>query len=70
VAGRQRLLITHGAFDPLIPLAGVREQVNLLKAAGLHVEWHEFAKDHTIAGEQELSVIREFVRAGYSQTVK
>jgi hypothetical protein len=30
------------------------------------VEWREFAKDHTIAGEQELSVIREFVRAGYA----
>jgi phospholipase/carboxylesterase len=67
VAREQRLLITHGQFDPIIPFAPAREQVMQLKAAELRVEWREFAKDHTIAGEQELSVIREFVRAGYSE---
>ncbi len=64
-ARRQRILMTHGTDDPLVPIAKVRPQIPLLKAAGLNVEWREFAKDHTIAGEQELSVIREFVRAGY-----
>jgi phospholipase/carboxylesterase len=64
---QQRLLITHGTLDPMIPFAVVREQVNLLKAAGLRIEWHEFVKPHTIAGEDELEVIRNFVRAGYSQ---
>ena len=65
IAKQQRLLVTHGSLDPLIPFAKVREQINLLKAEGLHIEWHEFAKAHTIAGEQELGVIREFVRARY-----
>ncbi len=69
VAFQQRLLITHGTLDPMIPFAVVREQVNLLKAAGLHVEWHEFVKPHTIAGEDELDVIRRFVRAGYPDVV-
>ena len=68
VAKQQRLLITHGLLDPLIPFAKVREQINLLKAEGLHIEWHEFAKAHTIAGEPEVEVIRDFIRAGYSQT--
>jgi phospholipase/carboxylesterase len=63
VAGRQRLLLTHGAFDPLIPLKPVREQVRRLQAAGLDLEWHEFPKEHTIAGETELAVIRKFVTA-------
>ena len=62
VALQQRFLITHGTQDPLIPFAQVRQQVNLLKAAGLRIEWHEFAKAHTIAGEEELEVIRKFVR--------
>ena len=62
VAFEQRLLITHGTIDPMIPFAVVREQINLLKSAGLHVEWHEFVKAHTIAGEPELEVIRKFVR--------
>jgi phospholipase/carboxylesterase len=65
VAREQRLLITHGTHDPLIPFAQVREQINLLKAAQLKIEWHEFVKVHTIAGEDELEVIRRFVRAGY-----
>lgn len=63
VAERQRLLLTHGAYDPLIPLKPVREQVRRLQAAGLDIEWHEFAKEHTIAGETELAVIRKFVAA-------
>ena len=67
VAFRQRVLITHGTLDPLIPFAIVREQVNLLKSAGLHIEWHEFIKPHTIAGEPELEIIRNFISAGYTQ---
>ena len=38
VALQQRFLITHGTLDPLIPFAEVREQVNILKAAGLRIE--------------------------------
>jgi phospholipase/carboxylesterase len=67
VAMQQRFLITHGTDDPLIPFAAVREQINLLKEGGLQIEWHEFAKAHTIAGEQELAVIRDFVRARYAR---
>jgi phospholipase/carboxylesterase len=66
VAVHQRLLVTHGSFDALIPFGKVREQINLLKTAGLDVQWREFPKAHTIHGEEEIAVIREFVRAGYS----
>ena len=65
VAFQQRLLMTHGVLDPLIPFAVVREQVNLLKAAGLHIQWHEFVKPHTIAGEPEIEVIRNFIQGCY-----
>lgn len=64
VAFEQRLLVTHGTKDPLIRFADVREQINLLKAAGLKIEFHEFLKAHTIAGEEELEVIRNFARPG------
>jgi phospholipase/carboxylesterase len=67
VAFEQRLLITHGLFDPMVPFADTREQINLLKGAGLHVEWHEFPKPHTIAGELEMAVIRDFVRKCYGE---
>jgi phospholipase/carboxylesterase len=65
VARTQRLLVTHGHFDPVIPIAGVREQIQKLQAAGLNVQWHEFPKEHSVYGEPELAVIREFIRAGY-----
>lgn len=61
VAFQQRLLVTHGTIDTMIPFAPVREQINVLKAAGLHIEWHELVKGHTIAGEMELEIIREFI---------
>jgi phospholipase/carboxylesterase len=69
VARQQRLLMTHGTGDPVIPIERVRPQIPPLKAAGLNVEWREFAKVHTIQGEIELAVIREFVRAGYAGRV-
>jgi phospholipase/carboxylesterase len=66
VARQQRFLITHGYQDPIVPFAVTREQINVLKAAGLKISWHEFVKAHTIAGEPELEVIRDFVAAGHS----
>jgi phospholipase/carboxylesterase len=65
VAQQQRLLLTHGTQDPMIPIDKVRPQIPLLQAAGLQIEWREFAKAHTVAGEAEIAVIRNFVRAGY-----
>ena len=69
MAREQRLLITHGPFDPVIPFDPVREQANTLRVAKLKVEWHQFPKGHTIYGHEEVSVIREFVRAGYGVEV-
>ena len=65
---QQHFLLTHGTQDSLIPIAPVRSQIALLKSAGVQTEWHEFEKEHTIAGEAELSVIREFAKrhAGFS----
>src|SRR5208282_3044389 len=58
VAMQQRLLVTHGTLDPLVPFAMVRGQVRQLQAAGLNVKWHEFVKVHTIA-EDEIVVVRD-----------
>ncbi|HEX3719175.1 MAG TPA: serine esterase [Verrucomicrobiae bacterium] len=65
-AREQRFLLTHGTRDPLIPIEQVRPQIELLKRAGLNIQWREFAKAHTIAGEDEIAVIRDFVRACYN----
>jgi phospholipase/carboxylesterase len=68
VALRQQLLVTHGLYDPTIPVAPVREQIKRLKSAGVRIDWREFPKAHTIAGEPELAVIRQFIEAAYEAT--
>ena len=65
VAARQRLLVTHGTLDPLLRIDTVRPQIQDLQKRGLNIQWREFAKEHTIAGEAEISLIRDFVSAGY-----
>jgi phospholipase/carboxylesterase len=60
-ARQQRFFLTHGTTDPLIPIDWVRPQIELLRHAGLRIDWREFVKGHTIAGEPELAVIREFI---------
>jgi phospholipase/carboxylesterase len=68
LAKQQRFLVTHGYQDPIIPFAGVKKQIEDLRTAGINVEWREFQKAHTIAGEAEVSVIRKFIEAGYPAT--
>jgi phospholipase/carboxylesterase len=65
LAKTQRFLVTHGTYDPLLPIAQVKPQIELFKSGGINVEWHEFRKEHTIAGEEEIRVIRDFVVAGF-----
>jgi phospholipase/carboxylesterase len=67
VAKEQRFLVTHGLQDPVVPFAVTHKQINLLKAAGLNIAWHEFKKAHTIAGEPEVRLIRDFIAAGYQK---
>jgi phospholipase/carboxylesterase len=64
-ARQQRFLITHGTHDPLIPIGLVRPQMEILRQAGLKIDWREFAKAHTMAGELELSAVRGFVSESY-----
>lgn len=60
VAREQKLLITHGTEDPLLPLDDVKKDFETLKSAGLQVDFHVFPKAHTII-EPELPMFREFI---------
>jgi phospholipase/carboxylesterase len=66
VAREQRFLVTHGLEDQVVPFAVTREHINVLKAASLNISWHEFMKAHTIAGEAEVDLVRDFIVAGYA----
>jgi phospholipase/carboxylesterase len=63
VAKEQEALFTYGTLDPIIPADKVKCQLSQLITEGsLQIEVHEFAKEHTIAGAEELSLIRDFIR--------
>jgi phospholipase/carboxylesterase len=61
MAKEQKYLVTHGTFDPLLPLDRTRAQIQMLQDAGLGIEWLEFRKEHTIAGQVEVDAIRRFI---------
>lgn len=61
VAKQQRILVTHGRQDPLIPFGDVKKQMEVLQAGGLALEWREFNKPHTIVDE-EVGVLRDFIQ--------
>ena len=60
VARQQKMLITHGHQDPLIPFGKVKAQFDALREHGFNVDWRAFVKAHTIAGRAEIEVIRNF----------
>jgi len=64
-ARRQRWLITHGDEDELLPIGRTRAQMRQLIAAGVPIEWHEFAKTHTLDPERELPLIRDWIAARF-----
>ena len=66
LAEQQHLLLTHGTQDPLIPIAKVRDQIRKLQQARLSIRWQELDKAHTIAGVDELDLIREFMAESYA----
>jgi phospholipase/carboxylesterase len=61
VARKQRILVTHGHEDPLLPLASSKRQIQTLKGMGLDIDWREYPKEHTIDPRQEISDIRRFL---------
>lgn len=61
VAKEQKFLVTHGTYDPLLPLHITQKQIEELQSAGLNIQWHEFRKEHSIAGSEEINLIRQFV---------
>jgi phospholipase/carboxylesterase len=66
-ARSQRILMTHGRHDGMIPIAGVRRQKDALLGLGLNVQWREYDKDHGLDPGDELRDIRRFLREGLGQ---
>lgn len=45
------MFISHGAYDEIIPVKFGRESVELLKAAGADIVYHEYLMGHEVREE-------------------
>jgi phospholipase/carboxylesterase len=61
VARTQKILVTHGTADPMLPLTETQAQVAALKGMGLQIDWKVYEKEHTIDPRKEVAQIREFL---------
>lgn len=55
------VLIAHGIYDDVVPVAYARRARHVLEEAGLDVEYHEYPMQHNVA-QEEVAVVREFIR--------
>ncbi|MGH8680095.1 MAG: alpha/beta hydrolase [Burkholderiales bacterium] len=55
------ILMAHGVYDPIIPVAAARRSRELLQRLGYDVEWHEYPMPHSVA-PQELDDIGAWLR--------
>jgi len=61
VASTQKILVTHGTRDPLLPYTETQAQIAALKGMGLQIDWKSYEKEHTVDPHQEVGHIREFL---------
>ena len=62
VAKRQKILVTHGTEDPILPLEQTETQIQSLKGMGLSIDWRVYEKEHTIDPQREIPDIRNFLQ--------
>lgn len=60
-ADQQRILLTHGTADQVIPIEVTRPQAARLQGLGLDVTWREYAKAHGLDTVAEIPDIRAFI---------
>lgn len=62
VVGSQHIFMTHGHDDEVLPLTVTRASVMALRHQGVHIDWREYDKAHTIDVHTELPQIRAFLK--------
>ncbi len=61
VAKEQKIFVSHGTQDPLLPLSMSKPKIQALQKLGVNIQWKEYDKVHTIDPYKELQDIREFL---------
>ena len=59
------ILMAHGTFDPMLPLAAGQHAREIMQNSGFNVQWHEYPMAHAVCAE-EISEIRNWLVDIYS----
>ena len=59
------VLMVHGSFDPMLPIAAGQHARDIMQGAGFSVQWHEYQMAHAVCAE-EISEIRKWLVNIYS----
>lgn len=54
------VLMAHGSFDPMLPIAAGQHARDIMQKAGFSVQWHEFPMAHAVCAE-EIAEIRRWL---------
>ncbi len=54
----QRILVTHGRWDGVVPIALAQPRIEYLKRLGVPLRWEAYDKEHSLDPEYELPTIR------------
>ncbi|MEO6459965.1 MAG: hypothetical protein ABIO95_05920 [Bdellovibrionota bacterium] len=61
VAARQRIWLSHGYGDEILPIDRMQASVERLRRQGLTIEWNPLHKTHSIGEAEEMALIHEFL---------
>ena len=61
------VLMVHGSFDPILPIAAGQHARGVLQQAGFTVQWHEYPMAHAVCAE-EIAEIRSWLVNVYSDS--
>ena len=66
IAREQKILVTHGSLDTLVPSKAAKVQLDKLRSMGVSIEWKEYRKEHTIDPNEEIPLIQSFIAKALS----
>ena len=61
------ILMAHGSFDPVLPMALGKSARESLSAAGFTVDWHEYPMAHAVCPD-EITAIRDWLLRVYGES--
>ncbi len=53
-------MMTHGQFDPVIPIAIGKHSRDLIEKEGLKIQWHEYPMEHAVIPDEIEDITKWF----------